>query len=174
MINGRCNRIPHYRLKAMLGKRILIKITLIFKRITMGLMRSNHLSAVEKGSLIKKVRSLLDQDEKTFARNIDVSVEVLHAIEEGDIEVVGTILSRAASLIGVQEKDLEGKRLQALMQQGLDIGVLSRMFPNVPRNEVFDLVNLYNRLGEKHKEKIFHVLKILPQPIPADKKSGRG
>ncbi len=157
----------------MSGKRILIKITLILQRIVMGLMGNNHLSAVEKGSLIRKVRSLLDQDEETFAKNIDVSGDVLRAIEAGDVQVVNNILSRTAALIGVQTKDLEGRRLKELMQ-GLDIGVLSKIFTDLPRDEIFDLINMYNRLGNEHKKKIFHILKILPQPLPTDQKSGRG
>ena len=152
----------------MSGKRICINITLILQRFVKSLMPGRHLSSVEKGVVIKKIRALLDQSEEAFARNVGIAPDALRAIESGDIEIVEGILHRVCSLIAIQPKDLESGRLNTLVNK-MDVGVLSRIFRDMDRGEMFELIDLYSRIDKERRQKIFHVMKLLQHPLPDNK-----
>jgi hypothetical protein len=132
---------------------------------------NKNLSEVEKANLICRVRALVGQDLSAFAKNLDVTEGVLRSLEEGNFKIPESVINRTANMIGVQPNDLSGKRIEDIMK-ALDIGVLSLIFPAIPRHEIFDLIFYYNQIEEKrHKQKVFDVLKLMSQPLPSSQRS---
>lgn len=145
----------------MLGKRIFLKITLILEKIMMRQQAQIHQSEVEKANVLRKVRILLGQNEAAFGRNVELPTEAIMAMEAADIPIPNSLWPRLSALVGIQHRDLMGSRLEQLMGD-LDIGILSKTFPNISRSQIFDLINYYSLISQdEHKAKIFDVLKML-------------
>ncbi|PZO81736.1 MAG: hypothetical protein DI626_10615 [Micavibrio aeruginosavorus] len=151
----------------MLGKLIFVKITLIFKKIMKLKKAEFYQSEVERANALRKVRILLKQNTDVFGENIQVATETLEAMERKEVPIPNSVILRASALIGMQPKDMiASKRLNDLMDD-LDLGLLLDTFQDIPRGQVFDLINYYSLIREDiHKERLFHILQLLADPLP--------